>query len=159
MSAKDYGPSGPLISSLPWQYPGTQENIRNLRLNLFLPSPHDISLWTDKFAKQLVSFVDAVDQGSRLKNFRVLIATWHKIRILNDKQEEALGVLERMEVRGLLQVRTRSLDPDGKAVVQKLELERRMRPTGYSHDQAKSPDVTGTRGRYLDWEWEGGTTV
>ena len=136
-----------------------QENIRNLRLNLFLPSPHNISLWTDKFSRQLASFVHAVDHGSRLKNFRVLIATWHKIRLLNGNQEEALNILERMEIRGLLQVRTRSLDPDGKAVVQKLDLERRMRATGAIQRKFENLGANRAGGRHLDWEWEGGAAT
>jgi hypothetical protein len=158
-NSKDYGPPGPLVSSLPWRYSHMLSNLRHLRLNLYLPPQHDLTLWTDKFGKQLASFVEAVDQGQKLRDFKILIGTWHKVRELGQPQLEALGTLEQMQIRGTVQVRTRSLDLDGKAVVQRLDLEHRMRNTSSTGSQLKRWKIDQPGGRHLDWEWEGGATV
>jgi hypothetical protein len=134
-------------------------NLRHLRLNLNLPPQHDITLWTDKLSKQLSRFVEAIDHGRRLKDFKVLIGTWHKLRELGVPQTAALNVLERMQVRGSVQVRTSSLGRDGKASVQRLDLGRRMKVTGSSTSLLERMSANETRGNHLDWEWEGGATV
>ena len=134
-------------------------NLRHLRLNLNLPPPHDIALWTNKLSKQLSRFVEAIDHGQRLKDFKVLIGTWHKLRELGEPQSAALSVLERMQVRGSVQVRTSSLDRDGKASVQRLDLGRRMKATGSSGSQFEHMSANEPRGNHLDWEWEGGAAV
>lgn len=134
-------------------------NLRHLRLNLYLPRQHDIALWTDKFGKQLSTFVEAVDHGQKLKDFKILIGTWHKVRELGVPQLDVLGILERLQVRGTVQVRTRSLDRDGKAAVQMLDLERRMRTTGSTESRLMCLATDRPGGRHLDWEWEGGATV
>ena len=158
-NVKHFGPSGPLISSLPWQYPHMLANLRHLRLNLNLPPQHDVALWTDKLSKQLTRFVEAIDHGQRLKDFKILIGTWHKLRELGEPQSAALNVLERMQVRGSVQVRTSSLDRDGKASVQRLDLGRRMKATGSSGSQLEHASANEPRGTHLDWEWEGGASV
>jgi hypothetical protein len=158
-NAKHYGPSGSLISSLPWQHPDMLRNLRHLRLNLYLPPQHNIALWSGKFGKQLSQFVEAVDHGRRLQDFKVLFGTWHKIRELGGPQTAALSILERMQVRGTVQVRTRSLDRDGKAFVQRLDLERRMRVTSSFGSQPECMGADRPGGRHLDWEWEGGATM
>lgn len=132
-------------------------NLRYLRLNLYLPPQHDVAVWSNKFTKQLSDFVNAVDRGHRLKDFKVLVGTWHKIRELGEPQGAALRTLEAMQVRGLVQVRTRSLDAEGKAVVQGLDLERGMRASGCA--TSGSLGVTGLGMKHLDWEWEGGAAV
>jgi len=134
-------------------------NLRHLRLNLYLPPQYNITLWTDKFSKQLSQFVEAIDQGQRLKDFKILFGTWHKIRELGVQQSAALGILERLQVRGTVQVRTRSLDHEGKASVQRLDLERRMRMSTSSGSQSERLGDNRPGGRHLDWEWEGGATV
>jgi mannose-6-phosphate isomerase-like protein (cupin superfamily) len=98
-------------------------------------------------------------QGQKLRDFKILIGTWHKVRELGQPQLEALGVLEQMQIRGTVQVRTRSLDLDGKAVVQRLDLEHRMRNTSSTGSQLKRSKGDQPGGRHLDWEWEGGATV
>jgi hypothetical protein len=158
-NAKDYGPVGPLASSLPWQYPNMLSNLRHLRVNLYLPRQHDTATWTDKLGKQLSSFVEAVDHGQKLKDIKLLIGTWHRIRGLGKPQLDVLGILEQMRVRGFVQVRTRSLDPDGKAVVEALGLGRRMRSTGSSGSRLKHLDGEQPGGRHLDWDWEGGAAI
>ncbi|KAM0722373.1 hypothetical protein Q7P37_001814 [Cladosporium fusiforme] len=157
-TTKEYGPSGPLVSSLPWQYPFMASNLRRLRLNLFLPPQHQISLWTDRFAKQLVRFVSCTEQGHKLKDFKLLIGTWHSLRDLGEPQQNVLGILENLELRGLVQVRTRSLDQQGKTVVQMLDLERRMRAAGHCAGYIKFQDLSKPS-QYLDWEWEGGAVI
>ena len=134
-------------------------NLTHLRLNLYLPPQHNITLWTDKFSKQLLSFVEAVDYGCRFQDFKVLFGTWHRIRELGEPQTAALSILEQMQVRGIVQVRTRSLDHDGKAFVQRLDLQRRMRVTSSSGGQPERTDADRPGGRHLDWEWEGGAAM
>lgn len=134
-------------------------NLRHLRLNLWLPPQHDTALWNDKFSKQLSSFAEAIDHGQRLKDLHILIGTWHKIRELAQPQAAAFGTLERMQVRGIVQVRTRSLDRDGKAFVQKLHLERHMRVSSSPGTQSELLGAIRPGGRHLDWEWDGGATV
>lgn len=132
-------------------------NLRYLRLNLYLPPQHDVQVWSNKFTKQLSGLVNAVDRGHRLKDFKVLVGTWHKVRELGEPQAAALRTLEAMQVRGLVQVRTRSLDAEGKAVVQELDLERGMRADGSG--RLGSLDAAGLGVKHLDWEWEGGAAV
>jgi len=134
-------------------------NLRHLRLNLNLPPQHNIALWTDKLSKQLARFVEAVDHGQRLKDFKVLIGTWHKLRELGEPQSAALSVLVQLQVRGSVQVRTSSLDRDGKASVQRLDLGRRMKATGSPGSQPEHVDGNRPASHHLDWEWEGGATV
>jgi len=131
-------------------------NLRHLRLNLYLPAQHDTAMWADRFSKQLSSFVEAIDHGVRLKDFKILIGTWHGICELEAPQMAAFDLLAQMQVRGTVQVRTRSLDVQGKAVVQELDLERRLRAT----DSVRCPlEEPKAEHRLLDWEWDGGSTT
>lgn len=131
-------------------------NLRRLRLNLYLPPQHDLNMWSERFSKQLSSFTEAIDQGTRLRDFKILIGTWHGIRELGAPQMAAFHLLAQMEVRGTVQVRTRSLDARGKAVVQGLDLERRLRALG----SIESPlEESKAERRLLDWEWDGGATI
>jgi hypothetical protein len=132
-------------------------NLRHLRLNLYLPPQHDKTMWTERFSKQLSSFVEAIDQGVRLRDFKILIGTWHGIRSeLGAPQTAAFDLLAQMQVRGTVQVRTRSLDAQGKTVVQRLDLERRLRASGSAGNPLEEPKVER---RLLDWEWDGGATL
>lgn len=158
-NSKEYGPHGPLVSILPWRYPNMLANLRHIRLNLKLPPQHDVALWTDKLSKQLSSFVAALDGGRKLKSLKILVGTWHKLRQLEQPQLNALGILEKMQVRGTLQVRTMSLDHHGKAAVQGLDLERRMKANSSTATYIDSGDSNHSSGRHLDWEWEGGVDV
>ena len=56
-------------------------------------------------------------------------------------------------------MRTSSLDRDGKASVQRLDLGRRMKATGSSGSQFEHMSANEPRGTHLDWEWEGGASV
>lgn len=134
-------------------------NLRHIRLNLKLPPQHNVALWTDKLSKQLASFVAAVDCGRKLKSLKILVGTWHRLRELEQPQLDALGILGRMQVRGTLQVRTMSLDHHGKAAVQGLDLERRMKATSSTGKYSHLEDSNQSGGRHLDWEWEGGVDV
>jgi hypothetical protein len=131
-------------------------NLRHLRLNLYLPPQHDKNMWTERFSKQLSSFAEAIDQGVRLRDFKILIGTWHGIREVGPIQMAAFDLLAQMQVRGTVQVRTRSLDAQGKAVVQRLDLERRLRASGSTGNPLEEPRPER---RLLDWEWDGGATI
>jgi hypothetical protein len=113
-------------------------------------------MWAERFSKQLSSFVQAIDQGVRLRDFKILIGTWHGIRDLGAPQMAAFDLLAQMQVRGTAQVRTRSLDVQGKAVVQRLDLERRLRASGCVGGPLEDPKAER---RLLDWEWDGGATL
>jgi len=113
-------------------------------------------MWTERFSKQLSSFVEAIDQGVRLRDFKILIGTWHCIRELGAPQMAAFDLLAQMHVRGTVQVRTRSLDAQGKAVVQKLDLESRLRASDSIGGSFEEPKAER---RLLDWEWDGGATL
>jgi len=129
-------------------------NLRHLRLNLYLPAQHDTVMWTDRFSEQLSSFVEAIDQGVRLRDFKILIGTWHGIRELGAPQMAAFDLLAQMQVRGTVQVRTRSLDIQGKSFVQELDLECRLK--GSAGGPLGEPKAER---RLLDWEWDGGATI
>lgn len=134
-------------------------NLRHIRLNIHLPPQHNVDFWTGKFGKRLANFVAAVERGEKLKSLKILVGSWHKIRELEQPQLDALSVLEQMQVRGTVQVRTMSLDDRGKAVVQGLDLERRMRATTSTVHHLDWEDGKQAGGRHLDWEWEGGVNV
>lgn len=155
-SSKDYGPTGPLLSSLPWQYRYALPNVRHLRLTIYLPVQYDSLLWTDKFAAQLEGFVRGIEQGRKLRDLRVLFASWHGLRDLSDLQIGVLRILRKMQVGGLVQVRTRSLDERGKKVVRELDLERGMRAGEAVEEMSVQSQGEGAGGKHLDWEWEGG---
>jgi hypothetical protein len=93
---------------LPWRCLDVITTLRHLRLNLYLPDPYSTRLWEDVLAQRLSSLVKAIDNGQRLKDLRVLIVTWHQFRDLSTRQAEVLGIFEQMQMRGHVQVRTRS---------------------------------------------------
>lgn len=97
-----------------------------------------------------------IEQGRKLKDLRVLFASWHGLRDLNYPQIEVLQILRKMQVGGLVQVRTRSLDERGKKVVRELDLERGMRAGGAVEEMTEQSQGEGAGGKHLDWEWEGG---
>jgi hypothetical protein len=121
---------------LPWRRLDVIATLRHLRLNLYLPDPYSTRLWEDVLAQQLAKLIKAMDNGQRLKDLKVLIVTWHRIRNLSTQQAEVLGIFEQMNMRGNVQVKTRSLDGRLKATLHGLDL---------------------TNG--MDWEWEGGILI
>lgn len=152
--SRDGGPTGPMLSPLPWYYNQTLSNLRHLRLNLFLPTWQDKSAWTTKLPTELVRFVDAMDCGEKLKDLRMLIGTWYHHAELPQSQAAAFDVLERMRVRGKVHIRTNNIYKSTKDSICQLDLENRMRCGGPLRSKT-SDQPEGN----LDWEWEGGAAV
>ena len=66
MCDKHYGPVGPLESILPWQSRSVMQDLRHLRVNVWLPDPYGTTSWRDGLAAQLARFVEIVERGERL---------------------------------------------------------------------------------------------
>ncbi|GAB7332233.1 hypothetical protein MBLNU13_g04085t1 [Cladosporium sp. NU13] len=144
---------------LPWHRPALMRDIRHLRVDLYLPDPYKRKLWTDTLAKQLTSLAISVGKGTKLKDMRVLIATWHRFRELAEWQAEMLGLLEQMSVRGHTQVRTRSLDGKLRAALHDLDLTSKMRDAFMSHIPYVPTECYEAADKEMDWDWEGGVII
>jgi hypothetical protein len=147
------------ISSQPWYIPDIMKDLRHLRVDLFLPDPYRRELWTDALAKQLTGLIVAVSNGGKLKDLRVLIATWHRFRELADWQTEVLSLLGQFSVRGHTQVRTRSFDGKLRVTLGKLDLANRMRDVSSSRTPNSMTECCETAGADMDWEWESGVVI
>lgn len=135
------------------------KDLRHLRIDLYLPDPYRRGLWTDALAKQLTGLIVAVSNGGKLKDLRILIATWHRFRELTDWQTEVLSLLGQFSVRGHTQVRTRSLDGKLRATLGELGLAIKMRDVPTSGTQNVFIEYCETAGNDMDWEWEGGVVI
>jgi hypothetical protein len=144
---------------LPWRFPDVMLHLRHLRLNLYLPNPYSTRLWEEVLSGRLTKFVQAIGNGGRLKDLKVLIATWYHFHIITIQQTAVLGILEQIRVQGHVQVKTRSISEKLRAVLQGLNLTEKMR-TGHGSRFAGrysgSCEVTGTD---MDWDWEGGILI
>lgn len=134
------------------------QDIRHLRVNVWLPDPYGTISWEDGLAAQLAMFVEIVHQGKRLRSLRVLIATWHNLKTLNTRQTAVLDVLNSTRVRGDVQVRTRSLDKLTETILHGLNFHRRMLDPETRHVQ-RAQGVCGVEESDLDWEWEAGVVI
>ncbi|KAK6430354.1 hypothetical protein LTR95_013494 [Oleoguttula sp. CCFEE 5521] len=154
---KTRGPCGNLVSSLPWYYSGTLSNIRHLRLNMYLPTSHDKFAWTTGFPTKLARFVQSMDYGSTLRSLKILIGTWYTLLNFSTSQAAVFDVLEQMQIRGSVEIRTKNIYNETKVAVRSLDLELRMRANQPYHDSS------GRGGQHvrqhLDWEWEGGKAL
>nr|OQO21415.1 hypothetical protein B0A51_11883 [Rachicladosporium sp. CCFEE 5018] len=151
------GPCGTLISTLPWYYPGALSNIRHLRLNMYLPTSHDRPAWTTGFPTKLARFVQSLDYGSTLRSLKILVGTWYTLLNFSTSQAAVFDVLEQMQIRGTVEIRTKNIYNETKAAVRSLDLEHRMlanQPFSDRHGR----DGQSAR-PYLDWEWEGGKAL
>ena len=144
---------------LPWHHPSLMKDIRHLRIDLYLPDPYKRELWTDTLAKQLSSLIISVGNGTKLKDMKVLIATWHRFRELTEWQTEVLGLLGQFSVRGHTQVRTRSLDGKLRAALQRLDLTVKLRNISVAPGRDVLDGCFETTGNDMDWEWEGGVVI
>jgi hypothetical protein len=144
---------------LPWRCLDVITTLRHLRLNLYLPDPYSTRLWEDVLAQRLSSLVKAIDNGQRLKDLRVLIVTWHQFRDLSTRQAEVLGIFEQMQMRGHVQVRTRSIDGKLRATLHDLGLTNRMRDRRMSQVPKVNQEDCKATGSDMDWEWEGGILI
>lgn len=147
------------IFTQPWYLPDITKDLRHLRIDLFLPDPYRRGLWTDALAKQLTGLIVAVSNGGKLKDLRILIATWHRFRELVDWQTEVLSLLGQFSVRGHTQVRARSLAGKLRATLGQLDLAINMRDISTSGAQNVFTECWETAGDDIDWEWEGGVVV
>lgn len=157
--ANDKAPNTNGQSILPWHHPNPTRDLRHLRLDLYLPDPYNKKLWVDTLVTQLARFSASISGGNKLKDLRILIATWHCFRELSDWQADVLRVLQQVTLRGHVQVRTRSLDGKLKAALQSLDLTSRMRdgPISCALDIFDGCIEIGETD--MDWEWEGGVII
>lgn len=145
------------MSGFPWKYPLALQNLRHLRLNMYLPMSHDKKAWTETFPKKLAGFINSIDNGRRLKSLKILIGTWYTLLNFSTSQAAVLDILEQMQVRGTVQVRTKNIYKETKYCISGLDLENRIRDGGAVGSRvAKGKQEDQPGGRYLDWEWEGG---
>lgn len=135
------------------------KDLRHLRIDLFLPDPYKRRLWTDTLAKQLAGLIASVANGKKLKDLRILIATWHRFRELNDWQTKVLETLDQLSVRGHTQVRTRSLDGKLRASLGELDLASRLRDASTCYTPNILTECCETAGNDMDWEWECGIVI
>lgn len=133
------------------------QDLRHLRLNLFLPSTSDMKAWTNALPHMFQRFANALDGGSRLMELKILIGTWHRPLLFREEHAAALDVLAGMQVRGTVQVRTQGIFDDTKKAIRALQLEKRMRENAcVTRNGARHVGARGAGGKYLDWDWEGG---
>ena len=144
---------------MPWQCPDVITTLRHLRLNLYLPDPYSVRLWEDVLAQQLANLIRAFDNGRRLRDLRVLIVTWHQFRDLSTRQAEMLGIFEQVQMRGHVQVNTRSIDEKLRAALHNLDLTNRMRDSRMSRVPVANREDVKVVESGMDWEWEGGITI
>lgn len=118
-----------LVPALPWQYPQLLGHLRQLHLNIYLPSDQDADAWSIGFAKLLSELIQALDYGRRLRSLQVLLTTkrYHTKMPLSSSQRNVLDSLSQMKVRGKVQVRMRYDFGEVKASIESLNLEKRMR--------------------------------
>jgi hypothetical protein len=135
------------------------KDLRHLRINLFLPDPYKRKLWTDILAKQLTGLIMSLANGTKLKDLRILIATWHCFRELTEWQADVLDLLGQFSVRGHAQVRTRSLNGKLRASLQKLDLASKLRDSSSPCVPIVFNEFCDAVGSDMDWEWEGGVVI
>jgi len=152
--SRDGGPTGPMLSPLPWYYNQTLLNLRLLRLNLYLPTYQDKAAWTTKLPSKLARFVNAMDRGEKLKDLRILIGTWYHHAELTKGQAAVFDVLDQMQIRGKVHLRTNNIYKSTRDSICRLDLENRMRC-----DRPAHLAMDGQPEGNLDWEWEGGVAV
>jgi len=146
------------VPTSPWHRTNIMKDIRHLRVDLYLPDPYNRRLWTT-FAKHLTSLIISADNGTKLKDMRILIATWHRFRELTEWHAEVLDSLGQFRVRGHTQVRTRSLDGKLRAALQNLDLTARLRDISMASTPNVFVECFEALGNDMDWEWEGGVVI
>ena len=145
------------ISMLPWHHPNLMEVLRHLRLDLYLPDPYSKNIWNN-LTQQLVRLQAMISKKTKLKDLKILIATWHRFRELSDWQCEAVGLLGQLSIRGSTEVRTRSLDERLRDAFRVLGLTSKLQ----IRSATCTPDASTVYcvdGGDLDWDWEGGITI
>jgi hypothetical protein len=143
---------------LPWHRSSIATDLRHVRLDLYLPDPYDKRLW-NTFARQLAQFADSVANGAKLRELRVLIATWHRFHELSDQHIKVLESLGQLSVKGSVQVRTWSLDGKLRAALQDLGLTSKLRNDAVSCTTERGIGYGQLDGSRVDWEWDGGVDL
>jgi hypothetical protein len=148
--------TGSFISMLPWRCADTITKVRHLRLNLYLPNPYDQRLWENTLTQQLIKFVQAVNNGKRMRDLKILVATWYHFRGMTAQQAAVLGILGQLHKQGHVQIKTRGISGKLKAALQDLDLTEKMRDSRPSRSQGCGNRSYEGIGRDMDWDWEGG---
>lgn len=149
----------PLCSMLPWHRSSVTKDLRHLRLDLYLPDPYNKKLWVATLAAQLTRLSASISGGDKLKDFRILIATWHRFRELSDWQTDVLRLLGKITLQRHVQVRARSLDVKLKAALQSLDLSSGIRLESMPCALEFIDRCVEIGGSDMDWEWEGGIII
>jgi hypothetical protein len=147
------------VSFLPWRCDDAITTVCHLKLNLYLPNPYDKELWESTLTKRLIKFVEAINNNERLRDLKILIATWYHFHGLSIRQAAVLDILGQIRVQGHVQVKTRSIDGKLRAALQNLDLTKKMRddqPLKFPDRCNMSREVVG---REMDWDWEGGVFI
>jgi hypothetical protein len=113
-------------------------------------------------ATQLANFVNAIDHGQRLKDFEIMISSWHYFREVCDWQTDVLvEAFGELEVRGDVQVRGRGFGGEVMGRMKVVGLGGRMRDGGGGRKYGRevSERSCGDTGEDVDWEWEGGVVL
>lgn len=150
---------GSLVSMLPWRSANTIMTVRHLRLDLYLPNPYDKRLWENTLIQRLIKFVQAINNGERLRDLKILIMTWYHFHGLSARQAAMLGILGQIHVRGHVQVKTRSIGGKLRAALQNLDLTNKMRDSRLSQFSDRCNRSCEVIGGDMDWDWEGGILI
>lgn len=144
---------------LPWQCLNLMQRLRHLRLNLYLPNPYDTRLWDDKLSKRLAELLQAIDNGSRLEDLKILIATWYHFHGITPRQAATIAVLRQITIQGHVEVRTRSISAKLRAALQYLDLADKMRVGERSQFLDRHSIYQEVVSSDMDWDWEGGIII
>jgi hypothetical protein len=123
---------------------------------LYLPNPYDKRLWENTLTKRIIGFVQAINNNKRLRDLKILIATWYHFRDLSIQQAAVLDILGQIRVQGHVQVKTRSIDEKLRAALQNLDLTKKMRVDQTLKLSDRCNMSCEVIGREMDWDWEGG---
>ena len=159
VAEKYYPGKGPLVSGLPWRFPDTTSTLRHLRLDIYLPNPYNTRLWNDTLARRLSKFVQSIENGVRLRDLRILIASWYHFGALSARQAAVLGILGQIHTTGHIQIKTRSLGERLRSTLRDLDLPNKMRDVQTTRSDDLSHRFDEVAGDNMDWDWEGGILV
>lgn len=159
LNERHYDAQSSLVSMLPWECVNIAQRLRHLRLNLYLPNPYNTMLWDDKLLKRLAELLQAIDNGSRLKDLKILIATWYHFHGITSRQAATLGVLRQMTIHGHVEVRTRSISAELRAALQDLNLADEMRVEQRFQPLDRHSGSQEVVSSDMDWDWEGGIII
>lgn len=144
---------------LPWQCMNLTQRLRHLELNLYLPNPYNTRLWDDTLLKRLAEFLQAIDNGRRLKDLKILVATWYHFHGITARQAATLGIFKQMTIHGHMEVRTRSISAKLRAALQDLDLADKMRVGQRSQPLERYSGSQEVARIDMDWDWEGGIII